>query len=204
MLSLVLAGACTATPSGPNPSPDSVRERLEDETHLQVTATESGGTLTAERRISGGWDTGLVALAIANGELVLSSDAQSALTLESLLVTFDPIALPDGLFSTSAQLTDVRVELAQPMRGAAAWKGDNEVHFTASIPLSLHWTLRLDDSPTPLGSPELPPVPVELVLTGNGDHVDADLQVRAPGEVWSWAGLIKFSKLELSLGASLK
>ncbi|MEO7092145.1 MAG: hypothetical protein ABI175_02765, partial [Polyangiales bacterium] len=79
----------------------------------------------------------------------------------------------------------------------------DEVHLQANLDLALSWELTLDGTPAPLGSPKLPLVPVEIVLTGDGEHVSAELHAHAPGELWSWAGLVKLSELQLVLDASL-
>ena len=46
-------------------------------------------------------------------------------------------------------------------------------------------------------------MPAVIVLTGDGEHVNAEVHAHAPGELWSWAGLVKLSELQLVLGASL-
>ena len=100
-------------------------------------------------------------------------------------------------------MTDVRIDLINETTAAAVWTSDNEAHLTAMLDLTLSWTLSLGGSPAPLGSPKLPPVPVEIVLTGDGEHVTAELRAHAAGELWSWAGLIKLSELSLVVGADL-
>jgi hypothetical protein len=42
---------------------------------------------------------------------------------------------------------------------------------------------------------------VTVALNGSGAHVVAELHVEAPGELWSWAGLVKLSDFMLVLGA---
>lgn len=202
---LVILSACsTAGRDEPTPPADSVRERLEEPARLLVAATESGGALTAERKVGTGWEAGMVELGIENGELIVSADGRDALTLEGFQVSFKPIDIPDGVFGArEAQLTHVRVDLTGPQRVAATWSGDDEVRLTANLELALSWTLSLDGSPAPLGSPTLPAVPVEIVLTGDGEHVQAELRANAAGELWSWAGLIKLADMTLVLGASL-
>ena len=81
------------------------------------------------------------------------------------------------------------------------WTSENEAHLTAMLDLTLSWELSLNGSPTRLGSPALPPIPVEIVLTGDGSHVAAEIRAHAPGELWTWAGLIRLGELELVLGA---
>jgi hypothetical protein len=204
---LLVCSACNpdlADPTAPKP-PASVRERLEDRTRLLVAAAESGGAITAEHHVSGGaWEGGAVALQITNGELLVSSDAPDALTLDGFQVSFDTLQLPAGVFgSKDAKLTNVRLDLKNELRAPARWVSDDEVHLQASVDLNLSWALVLDGSVSPLGSPKLPLVPLEIVLMGDGEHVDAAVTAHAPGELWTWASLVRLSELQLSLGANL-
>jgi len=204
-LLIVLSACSTNLADPPAPPPDSVRERLEEPTRLLVAAAESGGAITAERKVGMGWETGLVDLGIENGELIVSSDAHDALTIDGFQISFKPLEIPQGVFGgTHAQLTNVRIDLMNEQRTPAVWTSDNEVHLTAMLDITLSWTLSLDGAPAPLGSPKLPPVPVEIVLTGDGEQVSAELRAHAPGELWSWAGLIKLSELQLILGADFQ
>ncbi len=206
LLLLLVTSACNTDVAEPTPRPPaSVRERLEDLTRLQVVAAESGGGITAERHVSGGeWMGGLVDLQIENGELLVSSDAPGALTVDGMQITFKPLQIPPGVFGgKDAQLTHVRIDLKNELRSPARWVSDDEVHLDAKLDINLSWELTLDGSPAPLGSPKLPQVPVEIVLTGNGEHVNAELRAHAPGELWSWAGLVKLSDLQLILGATI-
>lgn len=189
-------------PAGP--APDSVRERLEQPTRLLVTADTSDVAITAERKVGPTWETGEVDLGIDNGELIVWATRDGKLAIEGFQVAFAPIDLPEGILDGHhAQLTNVRVDLVDAKEAAATWTGDDEVHLEARLALQLTWQLSIDGSPAPLGSPALPPVPVELVLTGDGAHVEAELRAQAPGELWSWAGVIKLRDLTLALGASL-
>lgn len=207
LLLLLVSSACN-TDLGAAPevsAPASVRERLEDQTRLLVTAPSSGGAITAERHVSGGeWVGGTVDLLIDNGELLVSSDSATTLTVDGLQVSFKPLQIPPGVFGgKDAQLTHVRIDLKNELRAPAEWVSDDEVHFQANLDLALAWELTLDGTPAPLGSPKLPLVPVEIVLTGNGEQVTAEISAHAPGELWSWANLVKLSELQLVLGASL-
>ncbi len=207
LLLLLVGSACnTDLAARPDVSPPmSVRQRLEDQTRLLVTASASGGAITASRHVAGGeWVGGTVDLLIENGELLVSSDAANALTVDGLQVSFEPLQIPPGVFGgKDAQLTHVRIDLKNELRAPATWVDDNEVHLQANLDLALSWGLTLDGTPAPLGSPKLPLVPVEIVLSGNGDEVSAQVHAHAPGELWSWASLVKLSELQLVLDARL-
>ena len=207
LFAAVTASACaTDLADGPPPPPDTMRARLAESARLLVTADESGGTLTAERKVAGTdrWEGGLVDLGIENGELVVTASSDEELTLEALQITFDPLDLPAGLVGAQhAQLKDVRIDLTAEQTLPATWTSENEVLLAANLDLTLTWKLALDGAPAPLGSPRLPKVPVAIVLTGNGAHMQAEIRAQSPGELWAWAGLVKLRDLALVMGATL-
>ena len=201
----VVAVACTNTPSGAPDNAASVRERLSsEEVRLWIAPAELVGVITAERRATGTWTGAMVELGITNGELIVSADREE-ISIDSFQLAFTPMQLPAGLFgSESAVLTGARIDLAHATRAPARWTDDNAATFTAALELDMHWTLALDGAPVPLGAPALPPVPVEVTLTGDGEIVDAELRLHAAGELWNWAGLVRLSELQLGVEASLR
>ncbi|MDX2090521.1 MAG: hypothetical protein SFX73_21865 [Kofleriaceae bacterium] len=196
--------ACTATAtSTPDMSSASVRDRLSKDARLWIAPSELAGAITAEKRESGAWSGSTVDLGIENGELVLSAD-QDTVTVEGFQLSFAPMQLPQGLFGgQTAELTDVRFDLPNSSRSPARWTDNNTASFTAMLELEIHWTLSLDGAPAPLGSPKLPPVPVDVTLGGDGDSIEATMSLHAGGELWNWAGLVKLSELQLSVDATL-
>jgi hypothetical protein len=188
----------------PERPPASVRERLvEQPTRLMISTAESAGTITAERRVSGStWETGLVDLQIDQGEVVASADAATGnVTIESLSFTLKPIAIPETVFNRAAQLSNVRGVLKAPARVMTAWADDDSAHLGASLDLAFSWALTVDSNTIDLGEPDLPPVSIDIELTGDGSFVHADVKAGAAGELWSWAGLIKLEDLHLVLAA---
>lgn len=202
---LFLVVGCSASPSGggEEPEPKSMRDRLADETRLLLVSRASGGALTAERRTHEGWDSGLVDLHVDTGELVAEVDRSGAITLARFGVALQPIELPEAVFERPARMVDVRATLVAPVHTRdVAWNGDDAATVRAELALEMAWTLELDGGRTPLGTPTLPPVPVEIDLTGDGFAVHAELRARAPGELWSWADLVKLRDLTLVLAAA--
>lgn len=198
LLGLSLA-ACTNTSTRP---PDSVRERLEsDATELVVTA-DSTGSITAQRRGGDGWISGSVDLTVRAGEILASADANGKLELQRLSVDLGPIEIPKSVLGYAAQLTDVHLESKRPVVVATSWSGDDEARATVPVELSLSWSLTIDGKTSPLGAPNLPPVPVELVLTGDGADIRAEAHAVAPGTFWTWADLVKLENLSLTLAAT--
>jgi len=194
----------TAAPG--EPIATSVRERLTaGETRLLMSAEDSAGTLTAYRRVGGGgWEAGLADLAVDQGEVVLSADPDGAVMIERFSLSLEPIAIPAGVFGHDAALTDVRAVLAGPALTTTAWASDDEAHATAELELELAWALRVDGNTATLGAPSLPPIPVELELSGAGGSVHATVRAVKAGEVWQWADLVRFEDFNLTVAAATR
>ena len=194
------AGNGTDAPSGPAFA--TVHDRLTAEpTQLFISGEGSSGSLDAKRYTSDGWVDGTSAIAISTGELTvkLSGDQLSAQMFD---LSFDPIDLPDSLFGMPAQLTDVRVTLASSASASATWTDSDDATATIPLKLDLGWSIAVNGGVSQLGAQHLPVIPLDVTLTGAGDHVDATLGLRGDGTLWSWAGLIELSQLELSLAAA--
>ena len=195
--------ACTSAAGAPDASYASVRDRLEAApTRLFADAQPSAGSINARRWTHDGWQDGTTTVSVTNGELVAAVDANGALTLSKFAIGLDPVAIPEVVFGKPAQLTDVRFTLAAATTAPATWTGADDATATVTVKMDLDWTLSIDNSKSPLGTQHLPPIPVDLTLTGGGDHVDATLAVHATGELWSWAGLLELTQLELQLDAA--
>lgn len=197
-----MTAACTsASPTGTE-NFDSVRDRLASQpTRLFIGPEGSSGTVTAKRWTSDGWIEGQTAVTIESGELKASLDKSGALKLETFDVGLQPIDIPEEVFHKPAQLDNVRVELTAPTSGQTTWASDDDASVTLTLSLDLDWSIAVNGAQTPLGTQHLPPVPVDVMLTGAGDHVDASVGLHASGELWNWAGLIELTGLEMSLSA---
>ncbi len=199
-ISFLAFAACTSNSAE---APESVRERLEStETELVIATAESTGSITAQRRGAGGWVAGSVELTVEHGQLVTRADARGSLKIERLSIDLGPIEIPESVLGYAAQLTDVHLEAMRPAGVVTSWSGDDEARATAEVELELTWSLTIDGETSPLGAPRLPAVPLELVLTGDGSVVRAEVNAAATGMFWSWADLIKLEDLNLFLAAA--
>ncbi|MEJ7597875.1 MAG: hypothetical protein WKG01_08210 [Kofleriaceae bacterium] len=194
---LPLLGCATA--AAPDVPTNSLREQLATETALAVSA--SAGAITAARWTPDGWETGVVALTIDRGELAVLAEPSGALLVQRLELALAPIEIPSTVIGRGAVLTDVHLALATPTRVPATWLDDRRGHASASLPLELSWSLVYEGRTTPLGVITLPPLPLAIELVA-GDDIGADVQIDAPGTVWSWAGLVRLGDLTLALAAS--
>ena len=201
-LTLFAAACASNTPAG-GPSYDSVRDRLSDgPTRLYVGSDGSSGSLTARRWTSNGWIEGDTAVTIESGELSAKLDSRGALMLDQLVVGLSDIEIPEEVFKKPAQLTDVQLTLAKPTTAEMQWTSDDDATATVTLALDFDWSIRVNERNTPLATQHLPPVMIDLALTGAGDHIDAAVSLHAEGELWNWAGLLEVTKLDLALSAA--
>ncbi len=199
----VFAAACTSNSPAGGPTYDSVRERLADAPTRMVVGTDgSSGSITARRWTPTGWVEGTTEVTIESGELVAKADESGRLTIEKASVSLAPIEIPEEVFHKPAQLDDVRLTLTDAATADATWTGDDDVTATFTLELDFDWSIAIDGKKTPLGTQHLPPVTVDLMLTGGGDHVDASFAMHADGELWNWADLLKMTSLDLSVSAA--
>ena len=204
LLLVVLAACNTQIVESPESPPASVRERLsEDGARILWNAGESAGAITVQRRLGGGgWEAGLVDLTVDHGEVVASADETGTITIERLSFQLEDIAIPESVFNRQASLSKVRAELTAPVRVETVWASDDAAHLTASLDLAFSWALTVNGSTADLGAPDLPPVQLQIDVTGNGSVVHVDVDAGARGELWSWAGLVKLEDLSLVLGGT--
>lgn len=205
MLLLLVSAACNPeVRDTAEPPPASMREQLiAGDTRLLLSAADSAGTITAQRKLAGGaWEAGVVDLKVDNGELVASADARGTVTIERFAVGLAPIVIPPEVFGREAALSNVRAELAAPAEVTTTWVDDDQARVTATLDLAFSWALTVDGSTAQLGSPDLPPVTLDVELAGDGSFVHADVRAVAFGELWSWAGLVKLEDLNLVIVAA--
>lgn len=198
----LLAAACASGAPAGGTEYDSVRDRLSDgPTRLFIGTDGSSGSLTARRWTADGWIEGDTAVTIASGEVSAKVDARGALTVDTLVVSLAPIEIPEEVFKKPAQLTDVKVSLKAPTTADMQWTSDDDATTTLTLALDFDWSITVNGGKTPLATQHLPPVMVDVALTGGGDHIDASVSLHAAGELWSWAGLLEMTKLDLALSA---
>lgn len=106
------------------------------------------------------------------------------------------------MFGKPAQLTDARVTLASSVTAPASWSDADNVVATLPVKLDLGWSITIAGATTELGTQHLPVIPLDLTLSGGGDHVDATLALHGDGTLWTWADLIELADLSLSIEAA--
>jgi hypothetical protein len=200
MLSFVTA-CVSPRPDATDSGFDSVRERLEaGPTTMFVAATANAGALDAAHNTNAGWQSGSASISISSGAFVASSSA-GELVVTSLDLSFDPIDVPESVFGTPAQLTNLRLQLPTPTVANTIWNDDDDASASAALELSLSWSIAVNGGVLPLGAQNLPPLPIDVKVAGDGDSVTASLSLHGAGQLWSWADLLELTELDVSADA---
>jgi len=192
---LPLLTACSADLGAPPPA--SARAYLEAGADVDVSATDSAGTVGAAHHTPDGWSSGLSNLTIDAGSIALSTNADGTLELDDVALDLGSIEIPESVLGYEVELTDVHIGLKAPVVMVPQWNGDNEAHGNAELELAITWSLTNHGTTSPLGSPELPRLPVALDITGSGAGVHVEMRVTAPGTLWTWANLLELQDLTL-------
>ena len=197
----VLAAGCTGLPEN-GPHHDSIYERLSDApAWLFVRAETSSGSAIARRRDGDGWQSALAELAVERGYVRATIDDSGQLEITQLEIAFAPITL-DAMFDAPAQLEDVHLRLAGPVRGEPAWRSEDDVSATLVAALDFGGAIAVGgDDAIPLVTAHLPPVTIDVALYGEGDRITASLAIAATGELWDWENAVELTELTLAVTA---
>lgn len=206
-VSALVVGCASSEPADPNAGADgpraTTRELLAKDTDLFVSPTTSGGAITARRWSPDGWVSAEVPLVIDNGVVVASApaDGSSPLAISTIDILLAPIDLPYPAPNVAARLDRLKLDLAKgPLVPTnTKWSANDEsASATAEASLVLSWAVAIDDTITMLGPQHLPPIPVDVHISGgDGRSVLATLTFDLRGEVWGWADLIALDNLRL-------
>src|SRR5690349_4032570 len=133
LLALTLfAAACTDVPSS-GLHYDSVRDRLSDRpVWLYVHDEASSGTITARRWSGERWIVRTSSIPVEHGHLRAAIDDSGQLEVEQLEIAVAPFVL-EGMFDTPAELENVVLRLAEPVRAKVAWTSSDEA--VATLPM---------------------------------------------------------------------
>ncbi len=196
----LVVAACAESSTPEAPSAPNVRARLAQQTKLLVTPETSSGSITASRYTgSSGWQDGTVDVTIANGELDGKVGADGQLAIDQFSLNVAPIDIPPSVFGKPVELKDIRLVLAAPATATTTWSDDDDAAATVMMSLDLQWTLVVDGNSAPLGGQHLPPIAVDVTLSGTGADVEAAISANAMGDLWSWADLFKLEAMTLQL-----
>jgi hypothetical protein len=199
---LVIVSACAGSDAPAPPTARSMRERLAEPARLLLVTPRSGGAITARHYTSEGWQGGATPIAIADGELDVTADADGQLAVATLAISAQPIDIPASVFGSPAQLQGLRLTLRGEPVVATSWSDDDHATASAALDLDLQWEIATGASVLPLPALHLHGVAVAVQIAGTSQVIDAAIAVRAGGELWSLADLLSLADLTLTLAAS--
>ncbi len=198
----LFAAACTDVPSS-GLHYDSVRDRLSDRpAWLFVHDEASDGTITARRWSGEHWIADTATLAIEHGNLRTAIDDHGRLEIDQLELEVAPFMLT-GMFDTPAELQNVVLRLVEPVRAEPAWTSPDDAAVTLPMVFDVGLALSLDGGrPVPMVTQRPPAQSVRVVLTGDGDHIEASIDFDATGELWNCGDRVHITNVALSLTAA--
>lgn len=143
---------------------------------------------------------------------VTMTAAQSVLTLHTSAhrAQLDAFELPLGDVTISAEALPPRglilrnlVVKAAPTRVAVLHAQDDALDLRASVPLTLDWSMQLDDgSLYPLGPAHTEPVNLDVQIVRAGGRTTATVQAACLGTCWAVDGVARLSNGALYLDAA--
>ncbi len=206
LLFLLLAPACgdeTVAPDGDIPSA-SARDRLiAGARYLALQPDQASISLDVHIRGADGWTAYTAEPTLRTGSLALSAQPDGTLELATANLRFEDIEVGDkGVPPTGLHLTGISVytRVAHECEWVS-WAADGDA-CSAGIPavFYLDWSMVATDGVVhPLATQELEPMDAWVNLAGGPDGIAADMNIVAPGLLWSWAGIVEFRDLQLSV-----
>jgi hypothetical protein len=184
----VIVGGCGGSSAPEAPAPLSLAAPV------TVSATGAAPRGRVSFKIQGGF-TGAsdVTLAMAQPTLVLRSTGERA-TITSLSIPLGDVDVsPETLPPTGLKLRQLVLH-AERASAEVVHAEDDVLELSATTPLTLDWSLLLDDGTLyKLGSQHTDPVAVSVDVVRAATGTTATLQATCRGTCWSVAGLAQLS-----------
>lgn len=198
-----VGGGCDSAASVGAPV-ETAREVLASPTQMAVVPASSGVALRAELDRGDHVDAGRVAIAVTRGSL-WTRTAGNQLVIDSLALELAPVDLPADVLE-GARLTDLRLRLPAAVytRDARWHDDDNGCDATATAALELDWSLELDGKSYPLAPQRIDGIDLAMMIGRDGDAVTLDVGAMGSGTRWSWADLVWFDDLTVTIGATTR
>lgn len=147
-------------------------------------------------------ETSHVIVPVTGGGAEVAADGDQ-LALRDLTIDLAPVDIPASIFSGGARLTELHLRLAAPATTAnATWSDDDERGGgDVAVALELAWSIELDGKIYPLAPQRIDGIQLGLAVDRDGDRIVFDAGAIASGVRWSWADLVFFGDLTLTLHA---
>jgi len=139
-------------------------------------------------------------LPVDRGNLFLSADAYGDVQIDGLAIAFDDVVAGQGTVTADGfRLTDIVARLDSPVAcDAVKWRRDgNLCSTTATLQLTLDWSLKIGNEIYPLGAQQLGNMDLYIEIYLQRDQLHAELEGVATGVFWNWADIVEFSDLSL-------
>jgi hypothetical protein len=193
MLASSFVGACGGTPSTSEPT---ARDALASPQAFAIVPAETSVELDATVDRGDAHETSHVVVPVVSGGVSVVA-AGDQLTLRELELVLAPVT------GAGVHLVDLRLRLASPVTTAdATWSDDGE-RGGGSVRATLiwSWAIEVDGRTIPLADQRLDDLAIAIGVDRSGGSFDFDGALIADGARWSWADLVFFGDVTVTLHA---
>ena len=153
--------------------------------------------------IAGGFDGARpVTLTIAQPTLRLHTTENGA-ALDALTLPLGDIDVPASALPPSGLQLRALTLTADATRATIVHADDDSLALQAIVPLTLHWSLQLDDGTLyPLGAVATTPLAIDVQIARSATGATATMSASCAGTCWAVAGVAKLSDGAVYLAAA--
>lgn len=169
---------------------------------------ETAEVASVKTLLSGAWvgdDKQLeLPLPVRGGFVRVASNDDRELVMDGLLIAVDDFVVGDGSFPPKgATITDASIELSQTVSLDADWN-DSKGSGRATLDLTLHWSMMLEDGPLELSAQPIDDVQFEVEVTHPPEGgVALRLTIEDDGELWKLDPYAVLDELEIGIETRL-
>ncbi|HTJ40933.1 MAG TPA: hypothetical protein VL463_02520 [Kofleriaceae bacterium] len=197
----VLVVGCGGTASGVDRAV-SAREELVTPQAFAVVPSETSVELDASVDRGDAHESAHVTVPVVSGGAVVSG-AGDQLELRELTIDLAPVDIPESILTGGVRLVDVHLRLAAPVTTADATWSDDDEHGGGSVRASLvlSWSVAISGRTFVLADQRIDDLAIAIGVDRSGDALTFDAGLIADGARWSWADLVFFGDVAVTLHA---
>jgi hypothetical protein len=202
LLGALAAAGCSSSPSVSASEQQSAREILATPQAMDIVPAQTSVEMDARVDRGDGSESSHVDLPVVSGraELVAAGDQ---LQLSGLILDLAPVQVPASIVPGGLTLTDLHLKLAAPVQTSDAVWSDGDDHLSADVRLSLDlvWSVQLSGKTYRLSDQRIDDLDVGVTVDRVNDRITFDAGGLASGARWSWADIVVFENLSVTLHA---
>jgi hypothetical protein len=202
LVGALAAAGCSSSPSVEAQQTQSAREILATPRSMDVVPAQTSIELDASVARGSASESAHVDLPVVSGRAALVA-AGDQLEISGLVVDLAPVQVPASIVPGGLTLTDLHLKLAAPVETSDAVWTDGDDHLRGDVRLSLDlvWSVQLSGKTYRLSDQRIDDLDVGVNVDRVNDRITFDAGGLASGARWSWADIVVFSNLSVTVHA---